>query len=119
MKEVKSVLDFAAGAALERINYELVKVIENIQNVNTDEKPRKLTVELVLTPVNGRQMVNIKTTVKKGLRPTNAVHSQMAMQHLNGAYQLVENGGGFIDGQADIFGEVHETKYIEIKKTEE
>lgn len=46
MKEVTSVLEFANAAAIERINYELVKVIENIQNPNTDEKPRKLTVEL-------------------------------------------------------------------------
>lgn len=69
MKEVTSVLEFANAAAIERINYELVKVIENIQNPNTDEKPRKLTVELCLTPVNNRTTVNIKTTVKKQLRP--------------------------------------------------
>ena len=31
MKEVTSVLEFANAAAIERINYELVKVIENIQ----------------------------------------------------------------------------------------
>lgn len=68
MKEVTSVLEFANAAAIERINYELVKVIENIQNPNTDEKPRKLTVELCLTPVNNRTTVNIKTTVKKQLR---------------------------------------------------
>lgn len=74
MKEVTSVLEFANAAAIERINYEIVKVIENIQNPNTDEKPRKLTVELCLTPVNNRTTVNIKTTVKKQLRPTNAVH---------------------------------------------
>lgn len=59
MKEVTSVLEFANAAAIERINYELVKVIENIQNPNTDEKPRKLTVELCLTPVNNRTTVNI------------------------------------------------------------
>lgn len=40
MKEVTSVLEFANAAAIERINYELAKVIENIQNPNTDEKPR-------------------------------------------------------------------------------
>lgn len=60
MKEVTSVLEFANAAAIERINYELAKVIENIQNPNTDEKPRKLTVELCLTPVNNRTTVNIK-----------------------------------------------------------
>ena len=119
MKEVTNVLEFANAAAIERINYELVKVLENIQNPNTDEKPRKLTVELVITPINGRAMVNIKTTVKKSLRPTNAVHTQMAMAVMDGTYQLVENGCGYLDGQTDIFGERHETNFIKIKKSEE
>lgn len=119
MKEVTSVLEFANAAALERINYELVKVIENIQNPNTDEKPRKLVVELCVTPVNNRTTVNIKTTVKKTLRPTNAVHSQMAMALIGKTYQLVESGAGYIDGQADIFGEVHETNIVKIQKSEE
>lgn len=79
MKQVTSVLDFANAAAIERINYELIKVIENLQNPNTDEKPRKLVIEMSITPVNNRTTVNIKTTVKKTLRPTNAVHAQMAM----------------------------------------
>lgn len=119
MKQVTSVLEFANAAAVERINYELVKVIENIQNPNTDEKPRKLVVELAITPVNNRTTVNIKTTVKKNIRPTNAVHAQMAMAVVDGTYQLVESGGGYIDGQADIFGEIHETNIVKIKKSEE
>ena len=119
MKQVTSVLDFANAAALDRINYELIKVIENIQNPNTDEKPRKLVVEMSITPVNNRTTVNIKTTVKKTLRPTNAVHAQMAMAVIDNTYQLVESGGGYIDGQADIFGEIHETNIVKIKKVEE
>ena len=35
MEKVSSVLDFANGAMLERVNYELVKVMENIKNPNT------------------------------------------------------------------------------------
>ena len=119
MKQVTTVLDFANAAALDRINYELVKVLENLQNPNTDEKPRKLTIEMSITPVNNRTTVNIKTTVKKTLRPTNAVHAQMAMAVINNTYQLVESGGGYIDGQADIFGEIHETNIVQIQKSEE
>ncbi len=119
MKEVATVLDFANAAALDRINYELIKVIENLQNPNTDEKPRKLTIEMSITPVNNRTTVNIKTTVKKTLRPTNAVHAQMAMAVIGSTYQLVESGGGYIDGQKDIFGEIHETNIVKINKSEE
>ena len=119
MKQVATVLDFANAAALDRINYELVKVLENLQNPNTDEKPRKLTIEMSITPVNNRTTVNIKTTVKKTLRPTNAVHAQMAMAVIDkNTYQLVESGGGYIDGQKDIFGEIHETNIVKINKTE-
>ena len=32
----------------------------------------------------------------------------MAMALIDNSYQLVESGCGYIDGQADIFGEVHE-----------
>lgn len=119
MKQVTSVLEFANAAALDRINYELIKVIENLQNPNTDEKPRKLVVEMSITPVNNRTTVNIKTTVKKTLRPTNAVHAQMAMALIDNTYQLVESGGGYIYGQADVFGEIHETNIVKIDKTEE
>lgn len=119
MKQVATVLDFANAAALDRINYELIKVIENLQNPNTDEKPRKLVIEMSITPVNNRTTVNIKTTVKKTLRPTNAVHAQMAMALIDNTYQLVESGGGYLDGQRDIFGETHETNIVQIKKLEE
>ena len=45
MKEVKSLLDFADGASIERINYEMQKILENVTNPNTDEKPRKLVIK--------------------------------------------------------------------------
>lgn len=119
MKEVASVLEFANAAAVERINYEMTKVMENIRNPNTDEKPRKLVVEMTITPVNNRTTVNITTTVKKTLRPTNAVHAQMAMAVIDGTYQLVESGCGYLDGQTDLFGDVHETNIVKIKKSKE
>ncbi len=120
MKNVDSVLQFADAAIIERINYEMAKVLENIQNVNTDEKPRKLVIEMDFTPINARREVSAKMTVKKKLRPTNAVYAQMAMAKLeDNTMRLVETGSGYVDGQADIFGEIHETKVLSIKKSEE
>lgn len=80
MEKVNSVLEFANGAMTERINYELIKVMENIKNPNTDEKPRKLTVEITITPINNRNAVSLNTIVKKKLSPTSAVYTQMAVQ---------------------------------------
>ena len=118
MKQVNSVLDFAKGAMTERINYELTKVMENIKNPNTDEKPRKLTIEISITPINNRQAVSLKTVVKKKISPTSAVQTQMVVQSSNGliaGYELT----GIPDGQPDLFGEVHEQKYVQLKEIRE
>lgn len=118
MKQVKSILDFADGASIERINYEMQKVIENVVHPNTDDKPRKLTIEITVTPQNDRRTVALKTVVKKQLRPTSAVQTQMVFQALDGeikSYELT----GIPDGQQDLFGQVHEQKYLNIKIFEE
>ena len=119
MKQLDSILEFTNKAAVERINYELAKVVENILNPNTDEKPRKLVLEMTLTPINGRKMISTKTAVKKVLRPTNAVHSQIAIGLVGNAYQLMENGTGLIDGQIDIFGNKFEAGIVTLQKTTE
>ena len=118
MKEVKSLLDFADGASIERINYEMQKILENVTNPNTDEKPRKLTIEITITPQNNRKTVSLKTVVKKTLRPTSAVQTQMVFQKVDGELKSYEVTG-IPDGQADLFGEVHEQKYLSIKLKEE
>ena len=118
MEKVNSVLEFANGAMTERINYELIKVMENIKNPNTDEKPRKLTVEITITPINNRNAVSLNTIVKKKLSPTSAVYTQMAVQNINGkiaGYEITKKQ----DGQANLFGEVHQTKFVELKEVKE
>lgn len=114
MEQVSSILDFADGSIIERINYELQKVLENVVHPNTDEKPRKLVVEITITPVNGRRSVSLNTTVKKTLRPTSSVQTQMVFQTLNGEMKAYEVTG-IPDGQQDIFGDVHEQKFIQTK----
>lgn len=118
MEQVNSILDFANGAITERINYELVKVLENIKNPNTDDKPRKLTVDITITPINERQAVTLNTTVKKKLSTTSSVQTQMAVQTMNdriAGYELT----GIPDGQRDLFGQVYQTKYVELKSIKE
>jgi hypothetical protein len=73
MKNVDSVLQFADSAIIGRINYEMRKVLENISNPNTDEKTRKLTIEMDFTPINSRREISTKMTVKTKLRPTDTV----------------------------------------------
>lgn len=112
MKEVNSVLDFGGGAIFERINRELKEVIDNIKSPDTDDKARTITVKLSIKPLNNRTQLAINTTVSKTLRPTSPVDTQVFMQEVAGRIQAYENDG-LMDGQIDIFGNIHETKYIE------
>lgn len=118
MEQVRSILDFADGAITERIHHELLKVVENIQDPNTDEKPRKLKIELTLTPTNGGRSVAMKATVHKVLRPTSEVSTQMVFQKINDELRSFELTG-IPDGQMDMFGGVHEQKFISIKTNNE
>lgn len=113
MKKVESIIDFGGGEIVDRINFELAKVIANINNVHTDEKPRKITVEISLTPENDRKSIKINTVVKSKISPIKAVTTAMVVQQDEGKLVAFE-ADGLGDGQVDIFGEVHEVKYINL-----
>lgn len=72
----KRVLDMARGALMERADYELQKIIDNILDVNTAAaKKRKLTVTLEIVPDNTRTMVTVSATAKSVLVPTTPIQS--------------------------------------------
>ena len=75
MKE-KKILEMARGALMERADYELSRVVENILDVNTPAtKARKLTVTIELKPDETRQMVVISATAKSTLAATTPIQS--------------------------------------------
>ena len=58
MKSKKQILEMARGALMERANYELERIVENILDPNTPAaKKRKLTVTLELLPDEDRRMI--------------------------------------------------------------
>lgn len=74
----KSILEMAHGAIMERADYEMDKVIDNILDVNTKAaKKRTLTVTLELLPDDDRQQIQVKATSKSKLEPTNAVTTSL------------------------------------------
>lgn len=113
MEKVDSIIEFGGGEIIDRINFELAKVIGNINNIHTDEKPRKLTVEIQLTPENDRKNIKISTVVKSKISPIKAVTTSMVVQQ-NESKLVAFEADGLGDGQVDIFGEVHKVKYIDI-----
>jgi hypothetical protein len=74
----KSILEMAHGAIMERTDYEMKKVLDNILDPNTKAaKKRTLTVTLELLPDDDRKQIQVKATSKSKLEPTNAVSTAL------------------------------------------
>jgi len=79
-RSTKSIIEVSEGAIIDQIDYELDKVVNNINDINTDEKPRKITVEITLTPTKQKKQMELKATVKSTLRPVNPVEATLFNQ---------------------------------------
>lgn len=70
----------AGGAFAEKLNDAIYKVVENIQDPNTEAtKIRKIMVEMKFKPLKNRQMANLSITVTKKLAESEAAETQMIM----------------------------------------
>ena len=64
----KSILEMSMGAILERVDYEMGRVLENILDPNTKATAkRKITVGLELVPSADRKTITVLTTAKAAL----------------------------------------------------
>lgn len=76
MKKQKSILEMARGALLERADYELNRIIDNIMDPNTPAtKKRKLVVSIELAPDENRTMIAIAASAKSTLAVTTPISS--------------------------------------------
>lgn len=74
-----SILDMAMGAIKERVDYDVMKVVDNILDVNTKAKAkRKITLTIEFVPDEDRQKISISVTSKATLCPTNPVSTALA-----------------------------------------
>lgn len=89
----KSILEMARGAFLERVDYEMAKVFDNILDANTiAEKKRKLTVSIVFSPDNDRQNIGVAFECKSTLVPAAPATTSLyvAGENSTGEVQVVE-----------------------------
>lgn len=103
--KMKSILEMARGGVLERVDYEMPKVLENIFDANT--KPtakRKLTITIELTPDDDRQTIAVNYTVKPTLAPTNPVCTMLYAASDDTVIEMTPQ----IPGQTDMNGEIQE-----------
>lgn len=101
-----SLTRLAKGAIEERIDLELPKIIDNIQDLNTNaNKKRTLTITMDFTPNNERDRVTMNTGVKVKLEPTNSIQTSLAVGFdTETGEQLVVELVPNIPGQLDMSG---------------
>ena len=74
----KSILEMSMGAILERVDYEMGRVLENVLDPNTKATAkRKITVGLELVPSADRKTITVLTTAKAALVPTDPVTTSL------------------------------------------
>ena len=104
--DAKSILEMSQGAILERVNYEMQKVIDNILDANTKpDAKRKLTVTLELVPDAERRTITVKTTAKSHLVATDPITTGLFITTKPGTGEmLVAEMVPQIPGQYDFSG---------------
>lgn len=105
-----SILQMARGAFMERIDYEMSKVVDNILDPNTTPTAkRKVCLTLELKPDANRQTVVVACSVKSTLCPSDPVGTSLFITGdeygVPTAVEMVPN----IPGQMDLMGNEQES----------
>lgn len=101
----RSILQMARGAIQERADYEMSRILANIQDANTSPTAkRKLTLTLELKPDDDRQTIAVSCTAKSTLAPTNPVVTSLYVAGDDNVVEMVPQ----IPGQFGMGGEVQE-----------
>ncbi|SMC38194.1 hypothetical protein [Papillibacter cinnamivorans] len=105
----KGILEMARGGFLERADYEMTKIIDNILDPNTRaDKKRTLTITLDLIPDADRQTIRVNTVVKSKLEPTNPVATSLYISGGVGGDMVVSELVPQVPGQTSFSGDVQE-----------
>ena len=101
----KSILEMSRGAILERVDYEMGRVITNILDPNTKaDAKRKLTITLELVPSADRKTINVRTTAKSTLVATDPVTTGLYITSNGDGEMMVAELVPQIPGQLDFSG---------------
>ena len=123
-KYTRSILDINNGSIVRDIDRELTKVMVNMADVGTDDKPREINVKLKFTPKNEKKEMDIKPTITSKLSPkkTEDIHVYNQIKRdANGDVIgfLLQEPASILPGQINLTGEVEPPKepiYIDLKK---
>lgn len=78
MENMINLESFADGALAEKVNMALKEVLENIKDPNTDYKAkRKLTIDLIFTSGEDRELTEVDIATKTKLAPSKPVSTRI------------------------------------------
>lgn len=115
---------FAEGAVDERFNIELAKVLENLQDLNTDPlKTRKITLTITMKGSEQRNLANVSVDAKTALAPAIGIESTLLLDYDKEGKPVAAELKSGIPGQSFISdqGEVLDDKgkpVVDSEKTE-
>lgn len=103
-----SILEMSMGAILERVDYEMEKVLDNILDPNTKATAkRKITVGLELIPSADRKTITVQTTARSSLCPTEPITTSLFITSQPGTGEMVvAEMTPQVPGQVSFGGEV-------------
>lgn len=103
---MNSILEMASGAIMERVDYEMSRVIANIQDVNTSAKAKRtITVTLTITPDSKRQNLHMAAVSKSKLEATSPVETALWLTEDEDGETVAVEMTPQIPGQTSMDGE--------------
>ena len=109
---IRSLLEMAHGAILERADYETARVMDNIMDPNTDPKAkRKITLTLEFKPDANRQMISVNVVAKSSLASTNPIALSLCTGWEDGRFTAVEMSNN-VPGQTSFDGDVEPERAV-------
>lgn len=121
----KSILEMSMGAILERVDYEMGRVLDNIIDPNTKATAkRKITVNLELIPSSDRKTITVQSTAKSTLVPTEPITTSLFITSQPGTGEMVvAEMTPQVPGQVSMDGNVQEQpkvlKFAEVRKADQ
>lgn len=107
------ILGIQDGQLLKNVAYEMDKIINNINDINTDDKTREMIIKMKITPIKDKKQLVVEYTTTSKLRPLNKIQTNLFnMQKVDNTTGVVTNMLQEITdvavGQFNIDGEVQE-----------
>lgn len=117
MIKPRNILEINNKELFQKAQYEHDKIMANIADPSTDEKPREMVLKLKYIPNRDNGTVTIATEVSSKLGKLKPIQTPLLMTKITDpvtgeSKEVLKQITGQADGQLDIFGRINEPEVI-------